>query len=500
MDDSLKRGDSILYHQLISVAANYAEKSAIVSGNRSISYNKLVECSADFRKKICNLVDTPVLGLLVSNPIDFMVAYFGLAASGKKVVLLDPRSSVSEIHSCALELGFRSVVTSPVESCTLQNILHLEIKTESSVFGIVEVDSAKDILHDHYIVEDFVVHCTSGSTGKPKGIVLSEENVLARVDSWSRTLNITADDVLLCTLTLAHCHGIEIITLPGLLSGATVVAPELSSLTPRKVAALIADNRVTIFSTLPFIYDLLLEALKPEEAYFESVRLFVAASAALPINTAISFFEKFGHLLHQAYGLSEIGGICFNRSAIEPDLIGEPAYGLELRLEASSVAGHGHELLVRGPGLARGYINADDQDTFRDGWLWTKDIVEKQEGGFRVIGRASRFINSAGNKVIPQEVEDQIRRCESVVDVVVAGQPDPIEGEIVVAFVQWRSDPNLAEVRDRLAANLAGYKLPREIISVVEMPRGNIGKVSVKELFNLRTSRSLQAGQGGVPQ
>src|SRR5262249_1892506 len=133
----------------------------------------------------------------------------------------------------------------------------------SASFALREVDNAdahRASAAAGYQAGDFVVHCTSGSTGEPKGIVMSQDAIDARVRLWAGDLELTARDVVLCALPLSPCHGIDVLTLPTLIRGGTVVFARAGRLTGRGLAQRIAQSAVTVVSGLPIMYQLLAEA------------------------------------------------------------------------------------------------------------------------------------------------------------------------------------------------------------------------------------------------
>lgn len=425
-----------------------------------------------------------VVGLQVESPIEFMVAYFAIARLGAYLVLVDPRLSDVErsglLGDLAVDLLLvldreRQLPGNTATIVTGAGRMYRLWATESAITRNVEA---------HYAADDFVVHTTSGSTGRPKGIAISASNVLARVVSWRDSTSLTAADTVLCMLTLSHCHGIEILMLPALMTGCTVVAPLPLTLTGRRLARLIEQHLVTVISTLPWFYSVMLESVSPSRCNLSSIRMMISASARIERQVAEAFKEKFGIQVRQAYGLSEIGAICLDRDGRDDTLVGVPLEGVEVQLVSTDGSPDTGELIARGPGLARGYVNAPaaQAEMFRDGWLWSQDIVHREPDGFRIIGRRSRFINVGGNKVAPTMVEEALMSHASLREVAVAGFPDPVEGERIVAFVVWNGAPDLDGVKTYARAQLAPYCLPREWVTLPALPRNSIGKVLVSHL------------------
>jgi acyl-CoA synthetase (AMP-forming)/AMP-acid ligase II len=135
--------------------------------------------------------------------------------------------------------------------------------------------------------------------------------------------------------------------------------------------------------------------------------------------------------------------------------------------------------------LARGYYFSPEaeQEMFRDGWLWTQDVIQWDENGIRIIGRQSRFINSGGNKINPIEVEDALRLYPGVAEVVVAGVKDDQRTERIVAFVKPEGQIEASMLRTFLTTRIANYKIPDEYVFVNGIPKNAIGKIQLAKLI-----------------
>jgi acyl-CoA synthetase (AMP-forming)/AMP-acid ligase II len=472
---------SLLKHAI----ASREEKLAIVADDGAITFAVLLarieKLAAVLRE---HLHPAAVLGLHIAHPADFVTANLAAATSGYKLVLLDPRSTREELGREAVAFSVTHILSRlPHEQLPdLAVLSETMLLLEGRPFRLIRLDADTSVRC--YRQDDFVVHCTSGTTGRPKGIVMSAGNVRARIVNWSSTLSLTPSDVVLCTLSLAHCHGIDILMLPGLMNGCTVVAPDLDRISPRRICSLIAEHGITIFSSLPYMYDMILESVPVQKARLETLRYMISGSAPLSKATSVAFRDKFGRGINQVYGLSEIGAICFNKDPDRIGSIGEFIDGVEGVLTDYDGDGEGRMLIVRGDALARGYYNSPEaeQEMFRDGWLWTQDIVRQDEDGVHIVGRRSRFINSGGNKINPLEVEDALRLHPGVAEVIVAGVEDALRTERIVAFVKAAASLDPSILSTFLASRIAAYKMPDEYVFIEHIPRNGIGKIQLAEL------------------
>lgn len=482
--------------------ASREEKPAIIADDGAITFAGLLALIEELASVLReHLHPAAVLGLHIAHPVDFVAAYFAAAINGYKLVLLDPRSTPEEVGMEATAFSVTNILSrlSSGQFLGRPPLSETMLLLDGHAFHIIRLDADNSV--SRYRHDDFVVHCTSGTTGRPKGIVMSAANVRSRVVNWSSTISLTPSDVVLCTLSLSHCHGIDILMLPGLMSGCTVVAPDLDRISPRRVCSLIAEHGITIFSSLPYMYEMILESVPIEKARLETLRYMISGSAPLAAATAIAFRDKFRRGINQVYGLSEIGAICFNKDPLGIGSVGEFIDGIEGALTDHDGDGEGRMLIVRGDALARGYYDSPEaeREMFSEGWLRTQDIVRQDEDGIRIVGRQSRFINSGGNKINPLDVEDALRLHPAVVEVVVTGIEDALRTERVVAFVKAAASLEPSTLSTFLASRIAAYKLPHEYVFIDEIPRNAIGKIQLAQLVSDRVRLINSELRGGRP-
>jgi acyl-CoA synthetase (AMP-forming)/AMP-acid ligase II len=475
-----------LHERFEAVARAHAAKTAIVHEANEISYATLLQRSlilAGFLSK--GLERDAVIGLFVHAPPAFVAAYLGAAGARARVVLLDPRTAKEAAQSVRHFQISHLLCTErelPELAAYLTSTRTAEVDGTRFILGAVRADLRADT--SNYRAGDFVVHCTSGSTGTPKGIVLSADNIVHRILNWSETLALTPDDTVLCSLTLSHCHGIDVLMLPGLFNGCRVVAPDLDRISPRRVAKLFVEQGVTVFSTLPYFYELMLDTVSPERVDLTRLRYMISGSAPLSDRTARLFRDRFGRGIQQVYGLSEIGVICLNKDPDKVGSIGELITGVAGRIADEGAADGSGELVVSGKALARGYLSSPDAERtfFRGGELWTQDLVTHDASGFVIVGRRSRFINSGGNKVDPVELEDLLKTHPQVLEAVVTAAPDALRGEQIVAYLRTRTAVAIEELHTFMRQRAALYKLPAEYRFVDSIPKNGLGKVQVSAL------------------
>jgi fatty-acyl-CoA synthase len=171
---------------------------------------------------------------------------------------------------------------------------------------------------------------------------------------------------------------------------------------------------------------------------------------------------------------------------------GKPYPYVECELSADG------ELLVRGPNVFPGYWRneAATADAFRDGWLLTGDVAERdEEGNYRIRGRVKDMVVSGGENVYPAEIEAVLHEHPAVADAAVVGVPDERWGEACAAFVVLSGPVSDDELREHCLRHLARFKVPRSFQVVDELPRNSMGKI-VKSELKVSRRRLDGAGQG----
>jgi len=201
------------------------------------------------------------------------------------------------------------------------------------------------------------------------------------------------------------------------------------------------------------------------------------------------FEDRFKTTIYEGYGLTECSPVCvenpFGRQT-RPGSIGVPIPGFEARMvndrDEDVSTGEVGELIVRGPGVMKGYRNQSmaTAETLRGGWLHTGDLARRDEDGYiYIVDRKKEMIIRGGYNVYPREVEEVLYTHSDVVEAAVVGVPDPDLGEEVAAIVVIRQGACTTpeELRQFVKERVAPYKYPRRIQLVEELPKGPTGKI-----------------------
>ena len=297
-------------------------------------------------------------------------------------------------------------------------------------------------------------------------------------------------DVLLHALPIFHVHGLFVASHGALLSGSkTIWLPRFD---PKEVIRHLA--RATVFMGVPTMYVRLLDEPTFTAEASAGMRLFVSGSAPLLADTFRQFEARTGQRILERYGMSET--IMLTSNPYDGNrvagTVGLPLPGVGVRV----VDGEGRELAapaigdiqVRGPNVFSGYWRMPEktaEEFTSDGWFRTGDVGRWDTNGYlTIVGRSKDLIITGGYNVYPKEIESYLDDMDGVAESAVIGVPHRDFGEAVTAVVVRRPGASLDEsaIVAALKARIAGYKVPKRVHVVDELPRNAMGKVQKNEL------------------
>ena len=326
---------------------------------------------------------------------------------------------------------------------------------------------------------------TSGTSGKPKGALLSHANLWHSAMAQAQTLGALPDDRWLACLPLFHVSGLAMLTRAWLFGQAVVVHERFDA---ERIAQAVESERITCVSLVPTALARLCE-VRAGRPLGPSLRLVLLGGGPAPA-ALLRQSLALGLPVAVTYGLTETASQAATLAPAELEShlgsVGKPLMPLELRIErqdgGAAAPGEVGEIVVRGPTVARGYLGRPDTDaaTLKDGWLHTGDVGHLDGDGYLYVAdRRDDLIVSGGENVYPAEVEAVLAEHPQVAEAAVVGLPDPVWGQAVAAAVVPRPGPapTLEALRAHCAPRLAGYKLPRRLRLVPELPRTASGKL-----------------------
>ena len=332
---------------------------------------------------------------------------------------------------------------------------------------------------------------TSGTTGRSKGAMLTHENLLSNAKSLVEAWRFTRDDVLLHALPIFHTHGLFVATNVMLLAGgAMIFLPKFD------VETVMAQlPKATAMMGVPTFYTRLLEEKQFSSDLTTNMRLFISGSAPLLAETHKKFELRTGHRILERYGMTETSMTTSNPYDAErrAGTVGFPLPGVKIKVcdaqtNAEMPMGEIGVLWVRGPNVFKGYWNMPEktrEELRADGFFITGDLCLIDEHGYvHIVGRGKDLIISGGYNIYPKEVEMFLDSLPGVKESAVVGAPHPDFGESVVAILVAEDGARIdaATIEAQTKDDLAGFKRPRHIEVVAELPRNTMGKVQKNQL------------------
>ena len=336
---------------------------------------------------------------------------------------------------------------------------------------------------------------TSGTTGRSKGAMLSHNNLLSNAQVLKDYWGWQPNDVLIHALPIFHVHGLFVALHGALLNGSKMIW--LSKFDPKIVVQKLPE--ATVFMGVPTLYVRLLAEAGLTKNAVRNMRLFVAGSAPLLLETFNTWQERTGHTILERYGMSETAMLTSNPYAAKDGdrrggTVGFPLPGVKLRVRDEEVSyedakpvdfpvGEIGGIQVQGPNIFKGYWRMPEktaEEFTSDGYFKTGDVGKIDERGYvTIVGRSKDLIISGGYNVYPAEIEGYINDMAGVAESALIGVPHPDFGEVGVAVLILKPGAALAPeaVLADLKAKLANFKIPKRCFVLQELPRNTMGKV-----------------------
>lgn len=417
------------------------------------------------------------IAVIADNGADYARLYYGVPRSGRLLVLINQRLSSTEHLDQIAAVRPAIVVGDPGHLTALAGSGHRLVSFDSA-----EWQDRSDPLADVAVAPDDPAWLlfTSGSTGKPKGVIHTHRSILAAVHGAIAGRSVRPGGVYLLPFPMCHIAGYNMLVHHG--AGSTVLP--VPAFRPDAFVAAANAHGVTSCSLAPTMLHSLLAHLERTGTELPTLRDIAYGSAAIPADLLERAITRLGVGFHQGYGMTETGG---NITFLGPDehrtgdpavlaTAGRPHAGVQIRIAGPGPVG---EILVRGAQVTAGYW--PDAPATVDGWLHTGDVGHFDDAGRLVVSdRLKDVIITGGENVSSREVEDVLSRHPGVEQVAVVGVPDPYWGEAICAVVvAVAGQPVRSEdLVERVRGGLAGFKRPRHVLFVDELPLTSNGKVA----------------------
>lgn len=500
-----------LKSMLESIADEYGDKTAIVSGEQRITYSGLDKESNRIAHALSGLgiVKGDRVAMLLPNSPEFVTIYFGIAKLGAIVVPLDQQYRVMEIESLFNDCRPKALF---LEKASLEQIQpHLE--KLDSIEQLILMDGEDTGTHPTYASllsggsaarpdtdpeDDDVVQIsyTSGSSLRPKGVMLTHGRMVEESHITADGYGITdADTMMLYALPMHHVYGLVSGMFSTLCKGGTVVIVPGTGLSIGLFMATVEKEKATVFIGVPYIYALAIDMAVKEGIKHDlsSLRLCASCGAPLPVETIHSFKQHYGFDILNCLGLTETTSH-YSCQPLDgsghPESVGNVLPGFEAKIVDAEgrelPAGESGEILIRGP-IMKGYYNneAATRKAVNDGWLSTGDAgYFGPNGDLYFSGRTKDIVILKGQNIEPVDIETVLLRHPAVQEVSVIGIPDKMRGEIVGAAVSLKPGHKTTEqkLRKYLLERITAYKVPKRIFCMESLPRNEKGRVDKAEL------------------
>lgn len=527
--------DQSLVDLLDKSLATYQQRVALVSMGSSITYARLDEWSAHWAGWLqsLQLPKDARIAIMLPNVIASPVTLIGTLRAGHVVVNVNPLYTPRELEAQLLDSRPDVLVVFESFAATVQRVpkdvrpLHIVVVAPGDLLGGLkcmlvncvarhvqrkvptwQIDGAlmfSTIMSHHQSAQKFIKPCiepddlaflqyTGGTTGEPRAAMLSHRNVVANILQVDEIAQPAIGDLLprpltmLTALPLYHVFAMTVCELYPLYRGMRVVLV----INPRDLKALTKVWQQTAPNIFPAVNTLFAALLRYEpftQLDFSELRIALGGGMAVQASVAAQWQKVTGRTIIEGYGMSETSPvICANPTdaAQFSATVGWPLPGTDVVIlddDGQPVPDEQlGEIAVRGPQVMKGYWAADSHTMSSvinpDGYLLTGDIgIKTIDGQIRIVDRKKDLILVSGFNVYPAEIDAVFSRHPDVADCAAVGVPDKQSGEAVRLYVQ-PSRPGV----DPYALNqwardyLTGYKRPREILLVDELPKNTVGK------------------------
>ncbi|WP_280459233.1 FadD3 family acyl-CoA ligase [Nocardia carnea] len=464
----------------LSTADRFGDAEAVVDGDLRLTYTEL----ADRIRRAAGAFAGAGIGkgdraaVWAPNSAEWIIAALGLLTAGGVLVPVNTRFKAEEAADVIRRSGAAVLLVQKGflggDYPAPPGIPVFDLKSEflgsgAPFEGEVAGTDIADIIY------------TSGTTGRPKGVMMNHLQTLRLYTEWCDLADLRAGDRYLMVNPFFHTFGLKAGIVASLIRGATMLPVPVFDV--GKVLELVEKERVTMLPGAPTLYHSLLEYEGTRD--ISSLRAAVTGAADIPVDLIRRIRQELPfRSIMTGYGLTEAGTATASRPGDTFEQIattaGTACDGVELRIDDDG------EVLIRGYSVMQGYLD-DPAGTAAaidaDGWLHTGDLGSLDEDGrLKVIGRKKDMYIVGGFNAYPAEIEGFLLAHPAVAQAAVIGVPDERMGQVGKAFVVAREAVREADLIAWAKERMAGYKVPRSVVFLDELPLNATGKVMKDQL------------------
>lgn len=494
---------------LTDTIQKYSSKEAVITEKRTLTYQQLDECAsivAANLKQRYGVGKGDRVAVLVGNSAEFPIIVFACMKLGAIMVPINVKLSVEELQYI-LEHSKPTVIICDkefAEAAKMANTAEKKVE-ENRIFVIGGENSFSLLLepgatYEEAVIEEgdsaFILY-TSGTTGRPKGAVLSHINVVHSVMNYKAIFETDETMKTLIAVPMFHVTGLVGQLLHMFYIGGTVYSMERYQ--NEAYIQRILDHQINFLFNVPTIFIMMSTSEEFQKHSFGFVRKVAFGGSPIYQQTFNMLKQAFPNAeLHNAYGATETTSPATLMPSSYPESkvtsVGQPVPVADIKIvdpEGKECSpGESGELYIKGPMVIKEYWENPEanKSSFTDGYWHSGDLGVKDEEGFVYIrDRKKDMINRAGEKIFSIEVEDVLKSHPDVVEAAVIGEPDPIFGEKVKAFVVGPklAGTDLTFLKEHCKKSLAKFKVPEEFEVIESLPRNASGKILKNTLKNI---------------
>jgi acyl-CoA synthetase (AMP-forming)/AMP-acid ligase II len=490
----------------------YPSRTAIVTSDQTVTFGQLLDRSMRVANAMLELASPgDRIGILAENLPEYVECYYGVPSAGMALTFLNYRLHPKEWTWILNNAEARVLIVQQnylaaiepflAEIPSLEHVVVIGDGERGNYPSYADVIGAASADEPDLVVDEdstaWLLY-TSGTTGFPKGAMITHRNLIVAALNSVIEYEPQPDERNLVAFPLCHVSGYTV-PVNHMRGGCIVLTPMFE---PELWMQLVDQHGITGTAMAPTMLNMVLQHPKINEYQLDTLRGIGYGAAAMPVQVLRAAIERFGPIVYSGFGMTELGGnvLTFPRSAHERAINGEEhllaSCGTPMCLADVKVVdelmnecppGVVGEIVIRGEQVLKGYFRNEEgnKKAFEGGWFHTGDMARRdEEGFFYIVDRMKDMIITGGENVYSREVEEVLYTHPAVSEAAVVGLPDPAWGENVTAMIVLRPDMTateaeiIATARDRLA----GYKKPKRVIFLDELPKTVSGKIIKREL------------------